>query len=259
MKRKYVLNEDIDLDLDDLEALIVDDGIANSDDYPHITPEQVDMALEEPTDKQENIGISQMISDLIKDEWEAIDGYKSTIATLQSLGGNEELIKVMEDISKEEMVHVGQLEECLKKVSPEAVEIETGHEEAEEQIDSSVEEPKEEITEDYGDGIDFSEFDFRGKGYEDYMVYWMDEALSEINYLREDGDDEEEDVQLLRALSNDGIEDLCKRCANYITNSDYIWEQINDTIHDAIAEELRDVFNDDIDSSEITLDNTEGE
>lgn len=239
MKRKFTLNEDIELD--DVESMF--DSAEDDVELP---------LLDEPTEEQENIGITQMLSDLIKDEWEAIDGYKSTIATLKSLGGNEDIIKVLEDISTEEMIHVGELEKCLQIVAPEASEIETGHDEAEENIEASNSDEVESDSEPIKENLDFS-----GKGYDDYIVYWMDEALSEVEYLKDDGDDDYSDM--LRQLSDDAIEELCHTCALDITNSEYIWEQVNDRIRDCISENISEIFEHDIHSTDINPEDVEGE
>ena len=87
-----------------------------------------------------DFGISNMLNALIRDEWEAIEGYNSTIVTLNDIGfKNAEQIKgILSDIVKEENIHVGQLQKALELVSPNAVAIETGAREATEQIEDNV-------------------------------------------------------------------------------------------------------------------------
>lgn len=96
-------------------------------------------------EKNEN-KIPESIVDLIKDEWEAIQGYNKVIAELQ---GKVEpsVISVLEDIRDEENVHVGQLQEVLKVFDPSAEEIVKGTQEGDEQLSGSKEEfePEDEV------------------------------------------------------------------------------------------------------------------
>ena len=93
---------------------------------------------------QEKISIEQVLSDLIKDEFEAIDGYNSSIATLKILEDDGSdysgIIANLEDIKNEELIHVGQLQKCLAEVNPEAEAIDDGNEEASETIAAAEEE-----------------------------------------------------------------------------------------------------------------------
>lgn len=76
---------------------------------------------------------TNIISDLIKDEWEAIDGYNGAIISLSSMN-REDAIAIMKDIISEEYIHIGQLEKLLQNVIPISNEMEKGATEAEEQI-----------------------------------------------------------------------------------------------------------------------------
>ena len=93
---------------------------------------------------QEKISIEQVLSDLIKDEFEAIDGYSSSLATLKILENDGSdysgIIANLEDIKNEELVHVGQLQKCLAEVNPEAEAIDDGNKEASETIAAAEEE-----------------------------------------------------------------------------------------------------------------------
>ena len=79
-------------------------------------------------------GVSSELIALINDEWEAIEGYNNAIATLRAVSAHnpfyEDAIKVLEEISAEENVHVGQLQEVLRRISPNAAEIQKGTKEA---------------------------------------------------------------------------------------------------------------------------------
>lgn len=87
-------------------------------------------------------GIADSLIKLINDEWEAIQGYnnfRDMILSMQQNGDGDysEMIRVIDEISNEENLHVGQLQELLKKVSPNAESIEKGEEEAQEQLEST--------------------------------------------------------------------------------------------------------------------------
>lgn len=91
--------------------------------------EEIPQAPETP----ENMGIATLLNNLIIDEWEAINGYNSAIITLADLGKYDE-IEVLKDIVNEENIHVGQLQEILKTVSPNAESIGEGEVEAAKQL-----------------------------------------------------------------------------------------------------------------------------
>lgn len=83
-------------------------------------------------------GVAQEIIALINDEWEAIQGYNNAIASLRSAVEMNpfyaDAVKVLEDISAEENTHVGQLQEVLRRISPNAQEIQKGAAEAKSQL-----------------------------------------------------------------------------------------------------------------------------
>lgn len=79
-----------------------------------------------------DIGAAGLLNMLIRDEWEAIDGYQSAIATIGEL--QPEIAKILDDILTEEMIHVGQLQKALTLVQPESTAIGEGEQEAEEQL-----------------------------------------------------------------------------------------------------------------------------
>ena len=78
-----------------------------------------------------------MISDLIKDEYEAIDSYNSAIATAEAEGFSD-MISVLAEIEAEENLHVGQLQELMKLVDPNASKVEDGQVEGAEQLSNPV-------------------------------------------------------------------------------------------------------------------------
>lgn len=83
-------------------------------------------------------GVANELITLINDEWEAVQGYNGAIATLRTMSNQnpfyEKAIAVLEEISAEENRHVGQLQEILKNISPNAQDIDKGHEEAQDQL-----------------------------------------------------------------------------------------------------------------------------
>lgn len=87
-------------------------------------------------------GVAAELITLINDEWEAIQGYNNAIATLRAnMSSNPfyaDAIRVLEEISAEENVHVGQLQEVLQRISPNAKQIQKGTEEAKFQLVNGV-------------------------------------------------------------------------------------------------------------------------
>lgn len=118
------------------------DRFSDLDDSPFIVVQEVKDTSEsvpEPPQSDLNYGLAGMINSLIKDEWDAIDGYNSTMATLIQINTPEaqQAVKIFTDIVNEENIHVGQLQKVLELVSPNAISINTGVEEASEQMGSS--------------------------------------------------------------------------------------------------------------------------
>ena len=77
--------------------------------------------------------VADMIITAINDEWKTIQYYNSLIEALHQ-AGQDEMIPVIEDINNEEHKHVGQLQECLKVISPNTHSIASGEQEGEEQL-----------------------------------------------------------------------------------------------------------------------------
>jgi rubrerythrin len=82
-------------------------------------------------------GLASLIIDSINGEWDTINEYNSIAITARD-AGYEDIAKVLEEINTEENKHVGQLQEILKLISPNAEAIEQGKEEATSQIDDDV-------------------------------------------------------------------------------------------------------------------------
>ena len=100
-----------------------EDGIVTNDI-------QMNLDLGDAQTELSNNGMAAIIRDLIADEWEAVDGYKSAMLNCDA-EGRADLKAAFEDIMKEEMIHIGELERIMKEVAPEVDEIQSGYAEAE--------------------------------------------------------------------------------------------------------------------------------
>lgn len=108
-------------------------------DIPEEDPVIVDLVSDDHSVPEVNVtpeqnGVQNMIQFLIKDEWDAIEGYNNTIQTLGNCPEYEELRGVLQEISNEELVHVGQLQKALEFVNPVTAKIKEGETEATEQM-----------------------------------------------------------------------------------------------------------------------------
>ena len=83
-------------------------------------------------------GIASLINKLIVDEWEAIQGYNDAIVAAETEGYSD-IAQVLRDIANEENLHVGQLEQCMKTISPNAESINQGEVEADGQLNTTTE------------------------------------------------------------------------------------------------------------------------
>lgn len=108
------------------------------DDFSEYEDDHANREVPEGPKAGADTGVAGELIRLINDEWEAIEGYNNAIASLRyELSSNpfyEQAIAVLEEISAEENTHVGQLQEVLKHISPNAVEIEAGSKEAKKQM-----------------------------------------------------------------------------------------------------------------------------
>lgn len=100
--------------------------------------ESLTESLDEITDAQPietgaEVGMATVISDLIKDEYEAIDGYNSAIATAEA-EGFEDLVNVLTEIQAEENLHIGQLQAIMNTLDPNAHLVDDGQQEGIEQL-----------------------------------------------------------------------------------------------------------------------------
>lgn len=138
MKQKIMLSEDKAISKEDIEETVLLSSADSTEKKDEVSESSV------------ATGILSLLNSLIIDEWEAIDGYNSTIESLSTLTGNyDAIISILRDIVKEEMIHVGQLQYSLNLISPDALDsLQTGEhegkEQAQEEPEVSVEPQKEE-------------------------------------------------------------------------------------------------------------------
>ena len=127
----------------------------------------------QPIEAGPSVGMAIVISDLIKDEYEAIDGYNSAIATAQA-EGFEDAVRVLTEIQAEENIHVGQLQEVMKLFDPNADKVEDGQAEGEEQLSNPEVNKVETITEDIDDLSDDEFIKFRDCIKDKLNMNWKD-------------------------------------------------------------------------------------
>ena len=98
---------------------------------------------EEPTPEPgPDMGVANLLITLINGEWDTIKDYNDFIATISAEGGYDDMLAAIQDIVSEENVHVGQLQKLLQQISPDALKIAQGEQEAQEQIDGENEPEK---------------------------------------------------------------------------------------------------------------------
>ena len=122
-------------DLDDDMFEPIADARVSADHNGEAVPEGPKLGVES--------GIADTLIKLINDEWEAIQGYNNfremILAMQQNNDGDyTQMLSVIDEIVNEENLHVGQLQELLKGVSPNTASIAKGEEEAQEQLQNSV-------------------------------------------------------------------------------------------------------------------------
>jgi hypothetical protein len=107
------------------------------DDFDGVDYERVAKMSEVPQGPKPGAttGVADTLIALINDEWEAVQGYNNFVEMIRAGGAaDESVIKVIQDIAAEENKHVGQLQELLKKYSPNAAQIKVGEAEAKQQM-----------------------------------------------------------------------------------------------------------------------------
>jgi len=169
-------------------------------------------------------GISNMLISAINGEWDTINLYNSIVETLRAEAEDtnndySDMINVINDILSEENKHIGQLQECLKKISPNTQDIEKGSEEGLMQLDESY---FDDPYEDYDEGIGTS-----FKGFLDFDKHPIEALVDKETELTE---------QLLKEIvvlteinpsrfSDEAKDFIVEKLSN---NSDKIYECIQD-------------------------------
>lgn len=112
-----------------------DDDFVDPEGVPSDMKDHLEPPIPGPSNGKDT-GIASMLMDAIKDEWSTIDKYNSIIQTVRATPGIDPTSyeRVIAEINAEENRHVGQLQELLKQISPNTVEIAHGEKEAESQL-----------------------------------------------------------------------------------------------------------------------------
>lgn len=164
----------------------------------------------------------KIISDQIRGEWEAIRNYQQAIDDLEKSNMDfDNVIKLLDDISDEELVHVGELTQALTDIkSNTSSEIDKGAAEAEEKLANPVQTEKltEEVHTDLIDAID--------------------SFLDEIYIARQDGLNDEGEYSIrnlvFKELRNKGCFDRLKDLKNQLISKEL---SVKDTAKPAVLEE----------------------
>lgn len=99
--------------------------------------ESVDTAIEEGPKEGPEFGLSSLLNEAIQEELKTVDFYNSIAITARD-SGYEDIAKLVDEINTEENKHIGQLQEALKSISPNAIAIEDGAEEGQEQLSDTT-------------------------------------------------------------------------------------------------------------------------
>jgi len=99
----------------------------------HLLEEIDDVVINEVVvDKENNFAVSNLISSLIKSEWDIVDLYNTMLITLQDKNAPDVESVIEENISNH-YIHIGQLEKVLQSYNVFADDIDDGKELASEE------------------------------------------------------------------------------------------------------------------------------
>lgn len=269
---KFILNEDTALHGD---AFVDDDiglGQELSDDTVVDTVSNTEVSAE--VAKNAN---SDMITDLMRQQWDIINSCDSAIATIEAQDGIENkdaILKIIHGLVDATTESIGLTTKILSIINPEQEKLmSAGEKKAEEVINSDevTEEPKEE-------SLQLREKSIRGLGkkleeeinsYDEdqeflrdlelYEKYWVLFALSDIENYRDNLDEDGEDALIttwIDSLSDDEYIDFATTVADRIRDNDYMWETISDISYEAVRDYVSDNMPEDISQSvDVELDN----
>lgn len=125
MEKKIKLDEDF---FDDIHVIAIEPGIGDPLKIPGV---DVDNEPLPGPETGADSGLSELLIDLINDEWEAIQGYNTFKA---NVGEHTEFIPLIDDIAAEENNHVGMLQKMLATLSPNVNNIAEGEAEAQNEL-----------------------------------------------------------------------------------------------------------------------------
>ena len=156
------------------------------EDYTSLGVEEDKTHVLQPGDDS---AMAEIINKLIIDEWEAVSGYNSASVTAQDLQ-LEEAAKLFSDLSKEELEHVGELQQLLKSFDKNTHSIVDGEEEAKDKLDESFEELDEVeqakvitlIDEKYHSSVDTFLKDFNSGKFDKDFDYVVSEPNNSIEF-----------------------------------------------------------------------------
>lgn len=101
----------------------------------------------QPIETGAAVGMASVINNLIKDEYEAIEGYNSAIATAEAEGFGD-MVNVLAEIQAEENLHIGQLQAVMNTIDPNAHLVNDGQQEGVKQLAGIEDNVEESLTED---------------------------------------------------------------------------------------------------------------
>lgn len=177
-------------------------------DAPNSEAEKTAEPAEPGCDGEGCARTEKIISDQIRGEWEAIRNYQQAIDDLEKSDMDfDNVIKLLDDISDEELVHVGELTQALTDIkSNTSSELDKGAAEAEEKLANPVQTEKltEEVHTDLIDAID--------------------SFLDEIYIARQDGLNDEGEYSIrnlvFKELRNKGCFDRLKDLKNQLISKE---------------------------------------
>lgn len=125
------LNEDLfdDVRLNGIQAVEIIPVTGDDLKIPGVEVDNEPLPGPEPG---EDSGLTEVIINLISDEWEAIQGYNAFKA---NVGTHTEFIPLIDDIAAEENNHIGMLQKMLAMLSPNVGSIAEGEAEAAEELE----------------------------------------------------------------------------------------------------------------------------
>ena len=133
----YDLCDNLAVEIPSYKEVAEEDEEIESEEEPleeDLEPDEKEAIEDKTPEIGPDLGLSTLLIKAINDEWNTIEFYNNLIATAEQ-EGHEDIVAVVRDINTEENIHVGQLQELLKKISPITDNIEKGGEEAVEQME----------------------------------------------------------------------------------------------------------------------------